>query len=339
MRILNHDSILVGTLNSQENTWKNRYNATLPDIKKLGETIVLTSGNASVSIDSFDEIVLTIILKFLFSPVWLVKQFYQTWMIAGIGELPQDKINDWINIGLIWKEASVTGQYIRPTYLLFKLFGLKPEIFCNIPFNTLTHTISEQKVMFDIMSGKGEISEMIIKNQSDYLPRVSELGFKNSIDGTNVITESDYRNPKLYREDGIVELSDTENKINEGMKNGDTITPELLNFNQFTLVKKINNTGIIKKDFTFHISDLLIPVLRDHGKPRSIAIEVELTNKRYAYEETMKRYKDNNKFGTVYWLCNSPNIAEALRTAHDSMDGTGTCKTILMEFVIPAPEF
>lgn len=339
MKILDKESILVGTLNAQENTWKNRYNAVLPDIKKIGEIIQLTSGNKIVFIDSYDEIILTIIIKFLFSPVWLINSFYQTWKIAGISDLSQNKINDWIDIGLIWKEASVTGQYIRPTYLLFKLFGLPPETFCNIPFNTLTHTISEQQVMFDIMSGKGTISEMIIKNKNSYLPRVSELGFNNSINGTNVITESDYRNPKLFREEGIAELSDTENTINEGMKNGDSITPELLNFNQFVLVKKINNTGVVKKDFAFHIPDMIIPVLRENGKPKSIAIEVELTNKRYAYEETMKRYKDNNKFGTVYWLCNSPNISASLRNAYELVEGTGTCKTILMEFVIPAPEF
>lgn len=123
------------------------------------------------------------------------------------------------------------------------------------------------------------------------------------------------------------------------MKNGETITPELLNFNQFVLVKKIDNTGTVKKDFSFHIPDMILPMTRLKGVPRSIAIEVELTNKRYAYEETMTRYKDNNKFGTVYWLCNSPNISASLRNAHDLVGGTGACKTVLMEFVIPAPEF
>lgn len=306
----------------------------MPDIKKENNIIKLSNSNISVNIDSFDEIILTIILKFLFCPVWLIKQFYQTWMIAGI-ENPENKINEWVEIGIVWKEAAVTGQYVRPTYLLFKLFGEKPETFYNIPFNTLTHTISEQKVMFDIMSGKSEILK-----REKVLPRISELGFEDNILGTNILTESDFRNPKLFKQEGIKELSETENKINECIKNKINITPELLNFNQFVLVKKINNSGIIKKDYSFHIPDLIIPLVRNNGNPKSIAIEVELTNKRsLAYEETMNRYKDNNKFGSVYWLCNSPYIYESLRNAFESVGGTGTCKTVLMEFVVPSPEF
>lgn len=333
MKELTNDFILTGTLNAQENTWKGRYNTALPNIKKEETTIKLSTADISVNIDSFDEIVLTIILKFLFCPVWLIKQFYQTWMIAGI-ENPEDKINEWVSIGLVWKEAAVTGQYVRPTYLLFKLFGEAPESFYNIPFNTLTHTISEQKVMFEIMSGKSEI----LKRES-VLPRISELGFEDSETGTNVLIEPDFRNPKLLKPEGILELSETENSINKGMKEGAVVTPELEDFSQFTLVKKVNNTGVIKKDYKFHVPDLIIPMIRNNGKPQSIAVEVELSNKRYGYEETMKRYKDNNKYGAVYWLCNTPQITEALRSAYDAVDGTGTCRTVLMEFVIPSPEF
>ena len=333
MKELSNEFILAGTLNALENTWKGRYNTALPSIKKEENLIKLTTSDISVGIDAFDEIVLTIILKFLFCPVWLIKQFYQTWMIAGI-EDPEKRINDWVSIGLVWKEAAVTGQYVRPTYLLFKLFGEKPEAFYNIPFNTLTHTISEQKVMFDIMSGNSPILK-----REKVLPRISELGFDDDEHGTNALTEPDFRNPKLFKEEGIIELSETENAINEGMKNGAIVTPELENFNQFTLVKKVNNTGVIKRDYKFHVPDLIIPVIRDNGKPMSIAVEVELSNKRYGYEETMRRYKDNNKYGAVYWLCNSPQIASALRDAYDAVGGTGTCKTVLMEFVIPSPEF
>lgn len=336
MKELTNEFIISGTLNAQENTWGNRFNNVIPNIKKEGNTIILSTGNASVSIDPFDEIVLTIILKFLFSPIWLIKQFYQTWMIAGI-ENPEDKINDWVKVGLIWKEAAVTGQYVRPTNTLFKLFGETPEPFCDIPFNTLTHTISEQKVVFDIMSGNGIAAEIFKREK--VLPRISELGFDESDNGTNVLTEPDFRNPKLFKNEGIMELSETENKINEGMKNGDAVTPELINFNQFMLVKKVNNTGTVRKDYIFHIPDLIIPVIRENGKPKSIAIEVELSNKRYNYEETMRRYKNNNKYGSVYWLCRNQQIAESLRNAYDAVGGTGTCRTALMEFVVPYPEF
>lgn len=335
MRDLSADFILSGTLNAQENTWKGRYNSTVPSIKLVGQQLELSANNANVVIDSFDEIVLTIVLKFLFSPVWLVKQFYQTWKIAEM-ETPESRLNRWVDIGLVWKENSVTGQYIRPTYLLFKLFGQDPRPFFNIPFNSLTHTVSEQKVMFEIMSGNSSVNNIC---RDKLLPRISELGFDDDPFGTNVLTEPDFRNPKLFKESGIAELSETENQINIGMKNGATVTPELVNFNQFTLVKKVNNTGTVKKDYQFHVPDLIVPTVRVNGVPQSIAVEVELSNKRWGYEETMRRYRDNNKFGTVCWLCNTPAIAEALRNAYDAVGGTGSCKTVLMEFVIPSPEF
>lgn len=340
MSRLTNDFIQAGTRNAQENTWNNRYNSVIPSIKKDGNKIILSSAHETVELDSFDEIILTIIIKFLFAPVWLLKQFYNTWMIAGLDD-PEEKINSWVNIGLVWKEAAVTGQYVRPTYLLFKLFGQDPEKFYNIPFNTLTHTISEEQVMFEVMSGRGPIGEAILKREKvKLLPRISELGFDENNNGTNIITECDFRNPALFKDEGIKELNDTEHKINEGMRNGETVTPELEKFNQFVLVKKINNTGTIKKDFVFHIADLIIPTIRNNGKPQSIAIEVELTNKRAVnYEETMKRYKDNNKYGAVYWLCNTPDIANNLREAYSTVGGTGTCRTILLEFTIPTPSF
>lgn len=333
MRELTEDFILAGTLNAQENTWKKKFNATLPNIKKEECKIKLSNGNHSVYIDSFDEIVLTIVLKFLFCPVWLTKQFYETWMIAGI-EDPANKIKEWVDIGLVWIESDVTGLYIRPTFLLFKLFGETPEKFYNIPFNTLRHTICEQKVMFDVMCGNSEILK-----RENTLPRISELGFEDSEKGTNILTECDFRNPYLYKDEGIIKLSETENKINEGMKNGEIITPELLDFSQFVLIKKVNNKGSVKKDYKFHIPDLIIPVIRKNGKPQSIAIEVELSNKRGGYIETMERYKNNNKYGSVYWLCRDSSTIEALRAAYEEVGGTGTCKTILLEFVVPSPKF
>lgn len=336
---LNREFIVSGTLNSQENTWKDRYNSILPDFKKDGEKIIMTKGNDSAIIEPFDEIILTILLKFLFIPLWLVRQCYNTnIMILGMNTC-DDKINSWIKLGLIWKESTVTGIYIRPTYALFKLFGVPQEKFYNIPFNTLTHTISEQKVFFDIMAGFSSILAKENRMGHKLLPRVSELGFKESNIGTNIITEPDFRNPYLFRDEGIKELANTENKINNAMKNGDNFTPELANFNQFTLVKKVNNTGEIKKDYKFHLPDLIIPNLRENGQPRSIAIEVELSNKRGGYIETMNRYKDNNKFGSVYWLVSMNSTANALRDAYKEVKGTGSCSTHLLEFVVPTPDF
>ncbi len=336
---LGKDFILAGTANAQENTWKNRFNSVLPDFKKDGERIIMTRANDSVIIEPFDELVLTILIKFLFTPIWLIKQFYNKWTILGIEDDVNSKINSWVKLGLVWKESAVTGQYLRPTYALFKLFGIVPEKFYNIPFNTLTHTISEEKVFFDIISGYSDIIKIENSKGNKLLPKISELGFKDYIEGTNCIGEPDFRNPYLYKQEGILELNNTENIINRAIKNGDMVTPELENFNQFTLVKKINNTGEIKKDFKFHIPDLIIPNLRKNGNPTSIAIEVELSNKRGGYVETMERYRNNNKFGSVYWFVSMNSTAQALRDAYKDVKGTGTCKTHIVEFTVPTPDF
>ena len=333
MRDLKPDEILAGTKNAMENTWGNRYNKVMPAVKKEGAKITYSTSTVSVDITPFDEIILTIIMKFMFAPVWLIKQFYSyEFSIAGSDSMVDELIDKWIQLGIVWKEADVTGQYLRPTYALFQMFRQDPYPYHNLPFNTLRHTICEEKVMFEVMFGSSEI----VKKEK-VMPRISELGFDFKLSGTNIISEEDFRNPTLYKDyDKIVRI---EREINEGMEKGVKVTPELLDFRMFNIVKKVDNTGIVKNDFKFHIPDLIIPVIRDNGHPQSIAIEIELTNKRANYIETMERYKDNNKFGVVYWLCNEESIANAIREAYEEVGGTGSCRMELLEFVVPSPNF
>lgn len=344
MKELSYDFIGTGVRNSQDNIWGRRFNSITPNIKKDGAVLKVYLEDQMIEINSFDEIVLTIIMKFTFVPLWLVKQFYgedvsnvvNDISIVGM-ENADEKLQKWVDLGLVWKQPSVTGQYLRPTHLLFKLFGEEPKKFTAIPFNMLTHTICEAKVMFDVMSGNSEINKI---EQGNLLPRISELGFENDTKGTNIIGEDDFRNPHLYQDYFIKEFNDVENRINRGILDGSAVTPELEDFRHFVLIKKINNTGIIKKDYKFHIADLIIPSLRKEGKPKSIAIEVELTNKKaHNYIETMERYKNNNKFGAVYWLCSDGSTAEALRQAYEEVGGCGSCRVHMLEFKIPTPNF
>lgn len=336
--MINTDFILSGTKIAQSNTWNNRYNNNIPNIEKEGEYIKLTYSDIVEYVDSFDEIVLTIVLKFLFCPVWLIKKFYSySNTFLGNEDYAINKINNWIKLGMVWQEPSVTGIYIRPTYALFTLFGEEPYKYTNIPFNMLTHTICEEYIMFLVMTGN---SQIVKENKNILLPRISELGFKNDTFGTNILAEEDFRNPILYTQEGIDNIINTDKSINLAIKNKSQISDELTDFRQFVLCKKINNIGQVKKDYIFHVPDMIIPILRKEGLAQSIAIEIELTNKRAInYEETMKRYKNNNKYGTVYWLCSTASTIQNLREAYKTTGGTGSCKTKIIEFEIPVPDF
>lgn len=332
MKNLTPDFILNGTKNAQKNTWGGRYNKITPAIRMFGSNMVLSTSIDRVEINAFDEIILTIIMKFLFAPIWLIKQWYDGSLgMVGNESYVDEMIENWINIGIVWKESDVTGQYLRPTYALFQLFDVPPYKYCNIPFNTLRHTISEEQMMFEVMSGTSQICK-----REKTTKRISELGFTGELQGTNIISEEDFRNPfQTYQQ-----IMDVENKIEKEIKAEAKITEELRDFRNFSIVKKVGNTGEIKDDFKFHVPDLIIPVPRDKGKPMSIAIEVELSNKRAInYVETMNRYRDNNRFAVVYWFCSSMTTATAIRDAYIESGGTGTCRTELMEWVLPSPKY
>lgn len=328
------EQIFSGLLQVSENTWAKKFNHTSPIIEKKETIIELTVNNKTVTINSIDEIVLTIIMKYLFCPVWIVKQWYDKVSLSTNINIDK-KLDDWVDIGLVWKEGSVTGQYFRPTYLMFKLFGVDPVPYSTIPFNMLTHTISEQQCMFDIMSGNSPII-----SRERVMPRISELGFAPSKTGTNALSEGDFRFPNMMKDSGIIELSEAENKIVEGIKNKQPVTQELKEFKYFVISRKIDNTGIVRKDYVFHIPDIVIPVVRDNGKPMSIAVEVELTNKRVnGYESALERYKNNNRYCACYWLCSDSGTADSIKRAYQKIGGTGTCRTVLLEFKIPSPNF
>lgn len=329
MKKIDVEMALLGEQNALDNTWNNKFNKVVPDFQREGSVLKFTANNTVCTIDSFDEIILTILLKYLFMPVWFFKQCYSFNNMVGM--FSDKKIEEFVNIGLCWRQDSMAVQYLRPTHALFKLFNREPESFTDIPYNTLTHTVSEAKVMFEVMSGESNLF-----SKFDFIPRISELGFDPNPNGTNIVTEGDFRNPNLYKQQGIDELSDSENKINMAARTGESFTPELANYRLFPIVKKIGNTGIVKNDYLFHIPDLVIPMLRENGQPRSIAIEVELTSKRISgYEESLNRYKDNNKFGTVIYMCGNPGIAEALKAAYELIGGMGSTKLIVQEFVVP----
>ena len=338
MKELSDDFIQSGTLNSSNNTWGGRYNAAIPYFNKKGSFLEVQANGVTTSITSYDEITLFLLVKYLFIPAWLVEQWYETGTFDIIGikaKNGRDKIKDWVKLNLCWLESTPTGIYLRPTKALFQMFNYEMDKYTNIPTNTLTHTVSEISVSHDIMSGQHPILKRF-----KVLPRQSFLGLPPQEIGTNIICEADFRNPAMWSEQGMQKVIEIEKKIDEGILEGKTVTPELTDFRYFSVIKKVDDTGIPKKDYVSHVPDIVIPMIRECGQPRSIAIEVELTSKGIrGYEESIKRFKDNNKFGFVIYLCGGPGVAESLKKAYRNIGGSGMTKFIIMEYVIPQPQY
>ena len=335
---LTKNDIIKGTQRAQENTFGNRYTSADYSFKVENNVLRVWANGVTVYIDSIDEVVLYVIKIISFVPTWLITQFYSA-VSSGAALNIDDKINNWIAVGLVWKEPDVTGLYVRPTRGLFKLFNNGIDDtgwqYTELPFNMLRHTIAESKVLFDILSG---VSNIVKDNFT--LPRPSFLGLPPNNAGTIVWTEKEFKAPNMFTQRYIDELESAERAIEEGVKNGAKITKELENPRYFVIAKHVDNTGTLRKDWDYHLPDLVIPVVRNSGVAQSIAIEVELTNKKIvAYRETVKRYKDNIKYSKVYWLCRDPDIAKSLREAYDLEGGCGKCEWVIEELNIPSPIF
>lgn len=327
------DDILSFNKKAEVNTWE-RYNKVSPIITKDEYFVQLKTDNCEVNISNLEESILSIILNFTFCPVWLVKTFLKNRKYQ-LTESVEDIINSWIDIGLLWLESSVTGSYLRPTYLLYDIFNEIPLKYSEIPFNQLTHTISEQKFMFEILTGDND--NFVNKNFSRiYIPKFSALGFKNPL-GTNIISERQFK-PSLFK--NSKEIKSSENEIIEQIRQGKNITKEFEDFSKFAIVKKKSDTDNDKKDYEFHIPDLIIPIPRKNGAPQSIAIEVEITDKKIKrYISTLNMYKNNNRFKYCIWYCANNNIISNLTKAFNEIEGLGNVRMALHPFDVPTVNF
>lgn len=326
---MDEDYISAGTMAARRNTW-GTYNRTAPTVERGPGFLRYSTSLVSVEIWPFDEIILHILLKFLWMPVWLMERFFgYQYPYAGLDGVVQERLSQWEQLGIVWTEEHPTGTYVRPTHALFQMFSQEPTSYNIIPANLLTHTVCEETVCFEVMTG---ISPILKKEKT--MPRVSELGLEGNMSGTNILPEIDFR--YLARQDEYHTIMEVEHELEEAVRNGGpNLTAELKDFRWFTIAKKVNNTGTVRQDYRFHIPDLIIPNIRQEGKPMSIAIEVELSNKRAVnYEETMLRYRDNTRFAAVYWLCDGI-ISAQLHKAYDSVGGTGSTRMEVVEFQPP----
>lgn len=311
---------------SLENTWYN-YNSVDPIVTK-GDSISVKTEDYEVYLSNFEEVVLYIIANFLFSPTWLIKNWIEKYKISANSS--EDLIKLWINTGLVWMEPSVTGIYLRPTNFLFELFKQPIIKYRSIPYNQLSHTICEQQIMLEIMLGDKENN--INKAFSNiYMPRYSPLGLK-SASGTNIITESQFNGLLYYKTKSEEEISDIERVLEEQINDNKEITDEFKNFSKFVIVKKDTK----KNEYVFHVPDLIVPLKRNKGRAQSIAIEVELSDKKVnRYIQTLEMYKNNNRYGYVVWFSGSDQITSNLTEAFNTINSLGNVKMAIYPFKTP----
>lgn len=318
------------------NTRQKRYNNVKFSTELIGDKFVLTSDEGKLEITQFDEIVLYIIAKFRFLPAWMAKQWYNDksdGITIGEEDSSISKLRSFINFGLIYEFPSAVAVFLMPTDRLATLFGINLGSFRDPPYNTLTHTISEEQVMFDCLNGNAEYLKDI-----QTIPFVSLLGLGNK--GSFCIPESEYSIRNSYFKKHVEEFNDQEANLAQEVLEGKIITTSDFKEFKLTIHKKIS-----QYDYDLKIPDLsvLAPrVIKDSiALPQSIALEVELSCKgTETYKKILDLYWDNLKFGHVVYLVSNVNTKNCLVEAYEEISKTHseedrTCTFHMEEFIVP----
>lgn len=340
MEKLSQEKVFSDANASLINTREKRYNNVKFSAEIKDGLYVLTSEEGKLNISIKDEIVLYIIMKFRFCPSWLAQQWYEKEQSFLGSDDARSKLRQFIDFGLIYEFPSVTCVFLMPTERLASLFNTKLGLFTNPPYNTLTHTISEEEVMYRCMVGEAAyIQRLGIKP----IPYVSSLGLGKWEKGAFTVPELDYSVRNTYFKEHIEEFNDQEAILSSEILNGKIITTPDFKESKLTIHKKID-----QYNYDLKIPDLavLAPRVKDSegiAMPQSVALEVELTPKSTrAYKNILRLYWDNLKFGTVIYLVNDKKTKDNLTRAYNDVkqecEFSGvdkTCNFIITEFVVP----
>ena len=169
----------------------------------------------------------------------------------------------------------------------------------------------------------------IIKTEDTLLPCYHPLEIKVENDeGTIAIRESNF-SVNRYKPKEIIQKDED---LAREIKSGERYTSEFADFSLFPIVGVDKNNSLVTK-----IPDVIVPVPRNNMLPQSYAIEIELTSKLpEKYTEIMLLYKDNIKFGKVFYLCGTARIARLIKEAFKEVNGLGNCQLYIIPFVSPA---
>lgn len=322
-------------------TRQKRYNNVRFSSELKDGNYVLTSEEGKLSLTIIDEIVLYIICKYRFCPVWLARQWYES-VNNGVtlGEdITTSKLRSFIDFGLIYEFPSAVSVFLMPTDRLATIFNVKLGAFTDPPYNTLTHTISEEQVMWEFMSGQNKLL-----NELPHFPFPSNLGMGKYEKGALIIPEMDYSVKNSYFKKNIDEFNDSEAKLAQEIVEGTIITSVDIQEGNLMIHKKI---GPDEYDVKTPDLVLLAPRKLDEdgiALPQSTALEVELTNKRDVdYTRLLDLYWDNLKYGHCIYLVPNSKIKDSIVTAVDRLykkhqeDGIEqTCQFEVVEFQIPS---
>ena len=315
-----------------------------PNIRKEGpDCLVVYTAEDRVEIIQLEEVILYVISEFKFAPYWLVQKWYDD--VLNDAKKAFVAISSWLKVGLVWVETTPTGVYLRPTRFLLDIYNedVEKKNYEPIPFNNLSHNIAEAQLVFDIMYGNPKSELWNIVKDEDLLPKyhpiltdlnTGEVGLK---DGTIVIREAIFRKGNMYK--SAEQLMEQESLIKDQIRSGARFTEEFSDFSLFPIVT-VNQTGAENKGELYTQNpDLLIPIPRKEGIAQSYAIELELTAKTAErYDLIMQSYKNNIKFGKVFYLCASQRIMKMVKDAFNRANGLGTCQLFIVPYTAPSME-
>lgn len=326
---ISKEEILFNIQNSILSTREERYKQVDFTIHKEENRCILQSGPAQLELSINDEIILYILFIYGYMPLFLAKQFLKTGSFIG---QEKSKLIQYRDFGLIYEYPTPVGIFLMPTDKLAILFGKNLGDFVSPNYNLLTHSVSEEKIMYECMTGTAEYLKDI-----PHIPYISQLGLGKNSDGTSIISEEQYSVSRGFFYKNLEKYNEDESKLREEIKAGKQITtPDLKEQNLIIYKKKSAD----KYDYKLPDLAILAPrkIINGIAFPQSTAIEVELTGKGMnKYKDLLQLYYNNMKFGKVIYLTPDGKIRDDLLKAWNKIDKskTQTCELEILDFVIP----
>lgn len=305
------------------------YRQNLPNISKKDGLIKISTKEEFIIVGDIEESIFLILIEYTFIPVWLLDQMLSNNIV---NKDLKDTINSWLNIGIIWIDRNIAGEFVRPTYLLYEILNQKNNKFVKIPFNMLTKYITEQNIVFETLVGLDNCINNTLK--SVFIEKHSPFGLDVKSNGTNIVYNNQLTTPKALILSGYENIDNIHKLTLKSYK--DKTSYEFKDFRAWTVIKKVGDFKNINKDFKLHLPNLVIPSINKNN----IAIEIELANRGVKhYVNVLEMYKNNIIYKNILFLCSSFTICSNIRSAYDIVkkEEEITENIYLLDLNVPSP--